>query len=165
MLVLAAAPTGCSKHETESTSSTATTAEAIGTAECGACGMVVREQPAPRAQVVYAEGKRVFFCSIGDLAHYLATPSPDGAPSQVYVEVLAPNEDPKQKNTSEHRWIPATDAHYVLGVERQGVMGKPALVYVSRQEASAAAARHGGKTLDYSALRRELIKGEVAHQH
>ena len=33
--------------------------------ECAACGMIVREQPSPRAQAVHRDGERVYFCSIG----------------------------------------------------------------------------------------------------
>lgn len=156
---------GCSKKDAEAAASAAPAAESIGTSECGACGMVVREQPAPRAQVVYASGERAFFCSIGDLVHYLETPSPEGTPTEVYVEALTPYEDPKQPSTSEHRWIPAGSAHYVLDVEREGVMGKPALVYTSRDEAATAAARHGGRGLDYTELRRELTAEDSSHHH
>lgn len=163
------APTACSKHQDKGTATAAATPEAIGASECRACGMVVREQPAPRGQVVYADGERAFFCSIGDMVHYLETPSPRGAPTRVFVEALTPNEDPKQTNTSEHPWIAATDAHYVFGVAREGVMGKPVLVYASKEESSAAAARYGGHVLDYAGLQRALVHGEpaseAAHHH
>lgn len=168
-LALSAAPAACSKHQDKGTAAAAATPQAIGASECRACGMVVREQPAPRGQVVYADGERAFFCAIGDMVHYLETPSPRGAPTQLYVEALTPDEDPKQASTSEHRWILATDAHYVFGVAREGVMGKPVLVYASQEDASAAAARYGGHVLDYAGLQRALIHGEAspeaAHQH
>lgn len=154
--------TACSRSDTAKSTAAA---EAIGASECRACGMVVREQPAPRAQVVYANGTRSFFCSISDLVRYLEVPTSDGAPAQVYVEALTSEEDPQQVNTGEHRWIPAADAHYVLGVERPSVMGKPALVYASQEESAAAASRHKGRSVNYTELRRELIEGESSHHH
>ena len=41
--------------------------EALADQEDAVCGMLVRDQSAPRAQVVHRDGARFFFCSLGDL--------------------------------------------------------------------------------------------------
>ncbi len=152
MVLLALGLAACDKQPTDANNPQGTAAVAIGAAECVACGMVVREQPAPRGQVVHADGKRAHLCSIGDLVQYLAEPSPHGKPSAIYVEVLAPEQDPKKNSTEQRPWVPAESAGYVVGVERKGIMGKPVLAYPSAEIAATAASAHSGQQRKWSDL-------------
>lgn len=124
----------------------------IAGAECQACGMVVREQPSPRGQVVHRDGKRVHLCSVGELLLYLREPSPHGAPSAVFVEALDPEADPHAGSTAERPWIRAESGFYVVGVPRKGIMGSPVLAYDEQSAAERAAARHGGRTVRWTEL-------------
>lgn len=142
----------CDKKPSADSEATAAVASAIGLSECAACGMVVREQPAPRGQVVHRDGTRVFLCSLADLVQYLQAPSKHGSPVSVFVEVLDPAAAPKEKSTAERPWARAEEAGYVVGVEREGIMGKPVLAYPSAAAAAAAAARHGGQQKSWSEL-------------
>jgi nitrous oxide reductase accessory protein NosL len=129
-------------------------AVALADQEDEVCGMLVREQSAPRSQVVHRDGSRFFFCSLGDMLVHLGAPSPHGRAESVFVEVMEPAEDPMQSHTGEHPWVPAADAVYVVGVERQGIMGEPVLAYLSLSEAERAMQEHGGgRTLDMTELR------------
>lgn len=131
---------------------------AIGTAECAACGMVVREQPAPRAQIVYRDGTRAFACSIGDLVQVLAAPSPHGAAEHVYVESLPASVEPTAISASTPTtWVDAKRAFYVVGVDRPGVMGKPVLAYAERADAGRVAMHHGGRVVGFSHLSQEIM--------
>jgi nitrous oxide reductase accessory protein NosL len=128
--------------------------EPIANAEDAVCGMLVREQPAPRAQAVHRDGTRVYFCSLGDLMAHLSAPSPHGKVHAIFVEVLEPDEDPTQVNTQDHEWIVASDAVFVVGVPRTGIMGAPVLVYRDAAEASSTLARWPDtKAMDLSGLR------------
>ena len=143
---------------TERDSGAADRAEAIsiGTAECGACGMVVRDQPAPRGQVVHRDGERAFFCSIGDMLVYLESPSSHGAPHAVFVETLSVDQAPTDLNTSEQIWRLASSAGFVTGIPRSGIMGEPVMVYTSQEEASRAVSTHGGQSLGWEELREAM---------
>ena len=121
--------------------------------EGAVCGMLVRDQPAPRAQVIHRDGERAFLCSIGDLLIHLDAPSPHGRPSRVLVEVLEPDEDPGEPDTGPHPWIPAEEGVYVVGIERQGIMGPPVLVYRSRSDAQQVTEGTSAQILDFEALR------------
>lgn len=94
----------------------------IGLAECGVCGMVVAEQPAPHGQVMHRDGTHVHLCSLGDLRAYVQAPGPRGEPVGVWVEAMPSLE-----------WIPAQDAYFVA-VEREGVMGIPLMSYAERPD-------------------------------
>jgi len=153
---------GCKSHDEGSAPAAQASAAAFGGAECGACGMVVREQPAPRGQLVYHDGTRVFFCSLGDLVQYMQSPSPHGSVEQVYVEVLDPKADPHQPSTAPRPWEDADRAAFVLGVKRGHVMGEPVLAYASKSAAEAVAKRYGGRLVTWSAVRKELAQGGPA---
>lgn len=136
--------------ETAPSSAASSVAEPIGEHECGACGMIVREQPAPRAQVVHRDGTHVWFCSVGDVVAYLGAPSPHGRIEHVWVEVVAADVDLASTDVSERPWAEVASAHYVLGVTRPDVMGTPVLAFASAADASAAATRLGARTASWN---------------
>jgi copper chaperone NosL len=142
-LTLSLAVVGCGPS-TDGTPSDAFAAVEIADHECAVCGMLVRDQPAPRAQLVHRDGTRAFTCSLGDLMVQLGAPSPHGRPTEVWVEVLATDADPDERATHAHRWLPADEAWYVVGLERRGIMGPPVLAYAEKAHAEARASQHEG---------------------
>lgn len=124
-----------------------------GGASCGVCGMVVREMPAPRGQVVHADGHREFFCGIGDLRAYVQAPSPHGKIVAVYVETLPDGVDPSKRSTDPRPWTPADQAWFVFGAKRPGVMGLPVLAFADRVGAEKAAKALGTRAVRWADLR------------
>lgn len=120
--------------------------------ECAACGMIVAEQSAPRAQLVHRDGTRQFFCSLGDLRAYLGAPSAHGAVVAVHVELLDPAADPRAFSVEARPWSPAADASFVVGIDKPRVMGAPVMAYATPDAARAVAARYGGQTRTWQAL-------------
>lgn len=153
-LLALAALAGCKGDKASEGATAEHRAEVIGPHECAVCGMVVREQPAPRAQLVHRDGERAYFCSLGDLVQYLRAPSPHGKVEAVFVEVQDPAADPRETRTAERPWSAAGEATYVVGVERSGpIMGPPVLAYSSRESAAEVAREHGGEVHDWAALK------------
>jgi copper chaperone NosL len=126
--------------------------EAFDGHECGACGMIVREQPAPRAQLVHRDGERVYFCAVGDLLTYIQAPSSHGQPVAMWVETLDPAADADDYATEARPWRRAEDSAYVTDIERR-VMGQPLLTYDDLDQAEASAIRNHGRATGFSALR------------
>lgn len=152
-LALALVLSGCSETETEERDTPAVAAP-IASSECAACGMIVREQPSPRAQLIHRDHTRAFFCSIADMLTYLRAPSPHGEATAFFVEVGDPASlDPLAYDTAPRPWIAAADAHYVVGVERERVMGAPVLVYEHLADAERVAQELDGEVRDFQALR------------
>jgi copper chaperone NosL len=125
-------------------------------ASCAVCGMVVREQLPPRVQVVHRDGKRVFLCALSEVDAYLSAPSPHGNATEVFVEVLPPDQDPLKVDAAPLQWVPAPSAHFVLEGPKRRVMGASVLAYESHDAAQGVASRHGGRVVDFSALRGAL---------
>jgi copper chaperone NosL len=163
LLLLALA--GCEKKQGASSGAQALAAKPPGTAECAACSMVVREQPAPRAQIVHRDGTRRFLCSIGDLLQYLRAPSKHGTVKAVFVEVLDPKQDPTRVSAAARPWARAENAHFVVGVKRSGVMGVPVLAYGSKGDAARVAAAHGAQVVDYAHLGAAVGKARRHRAH
>jgi nitrous oxide reductase accessory protein NosL len=124
----------------------------ISDQEGAVCGMLLREQSAPRSQVVHRDGERSFLCSIGDLLAYMSAPSPHGAPVRVLVEVLQPSQDPAESHTGAHPWIDAEAGVYVVGIERPQIMGAPVLIYRDRAAAEQMIAGTSAKILRWEDL-------------
>ncbi len=140
------------------TEATATGAVSFEHHECAACGMIVREQPAPRGQLIHRDGTRAHFCAISDLAVYVGAPSPHGAPTSIYVEVMAPDVTPDDLSTDELSWSPVGDVSFVIGDFERPVMGQPVLTFANEEEGSAAAARLDGRAIGWEGLLTELAR-------
>lgn len=154
---------GCSPSEDRNTGHSHE-AVALADQEDEVCGMLVREQSAPRGQIVHRDGSRFFFCSVGDMLVHLGAASPHGRAVAVFVEVLGPGEDPMQSQTEEHPWVLAEDAIYVVGIERPGIMGEPVLAYAEQSAAELAIQGHrGAQMLDMAGLRAWWKAVEAAH--
>ncbi len=128
------------------------------TETCAACGMVVREQPAPRGQVLHRDGSREFLCSIDDLTHYLEVPSPKGKPVAVYAELMPDGHQTTDLDTTWKHWAEVADLIFVTGIDRDGVMGEPALTYRTKDAAEKAAEKFAGKIMNFDELRTENKK-------
>lgn len=128
------------------------------TETCAACGMVIREQPAPRGQVIHRNGERQFLCSIDDLLQYIEIPSPSGSITHIYCEVMPDAHAPADMDTSFQPWEEAAKLSYVTGIKRKGVMGAPVMSYRTIGAAEKAAADSGGKVLTFEQLRKQTRK-------
>lgn len=124
-----------------------------GGAECAVCGMVVREQPSPRGQVLHRDGSHQHFCSIGDMRAYLQTPGPLGAPVASFVEVMPAGTNLYERDPAPRPWVAAEDASYVVDFRRIGVMGLPVGSFATPADAAAAAPGVQGRVTTWEALR------------
>jgi copper chaperone NosL len=130
--------------------------EEIGAHECEACGMLIREQPAPRAQLVHKDGQRHFFCSVSDMLTYMQAPSPHGSVATSFVETLHPQDDPMEFSVDPRPWTGTREAAFVLGVAKPKVMGTPILVYGSENEAKSVSEKYKGTTVSWNKLKQTL---------
>ncbi len=143
----------CQPKPTSSDAGKEITAVNADTETCSACGMVVREQPSPRGQVVHRDGSREFFCSIDDLVQYLDVPSPRGKPVKVFTEIMSDDHDIEDLSVAWRPWGEAADIFFVTGIDRGGVMGAPAMTYRTQTAAEKAAKELGGMVVGLEQLR------------
>jgi len=149
----------CGSHEGAATAA-GTYSVPIADHECAACGMILREQPAPRAQLVHRDGHRAFFCSIADLVTYLEAPSPHGHATAIYVEVMPDDVTAEQLATAPMPLLSADDVSFVYGGMHRPVMGEPVLTFRTRAAAERAATRLHAHVTDFAGLTRALSSAE-----
>jgi len=125
---------------------------AIGEAECAVCGMMVGEQPSPRGQLTYRDGSRDFVCSIEELRAMAQQRTAKGHPVGVFVEALPVSFEPETNSSVQQPWVPASEAWFVFGTTRQGVMGEPVLSFTTEETAAAFAERVHTTPVDWAAL-------------
>lgn len=154
-LVLAGSVGGCSRSNPAGEESAAGPLP-IGDAACATCGMIVVQQPAPRAQLIHRDGTRAYFCSMSDVVVYASNPSAHGKPTAIFVETLDPGTDPAKTDAAPRPWAAVQSVSFVAGIERAGVMGKPALAYAVPQEAEQVAKRYGGTVMSWAELQERL---------
>ena len=138
---------------TSSTAAVDTAPTPLVAASCEVCGMMVSEQPSPRAQLVYRDGTHAHFCSMGELRATVQARSPHGEPVALYVEALPADFDPAANQTAPLPWVPAESAHYLTGADRPLVMGVPVLSFADAESAELLAARPGLSETTWTALR------------
>ncbi len=143
----------CQRENASSQDDEKLTAMNADTETCSACGMVIREQPAPRGQVIHRDGSREFMCSIDDLVQYLDVPSPSGKPRKIFAEVMPDDHKLDDMDTGPQSWAEAAGVFFVIGIDRGGVMGDPALTYRTKDAAEMAAKNFGGKVVTFDQLR------------
>jgi nitrous oxide reductase accessory protein NosL len=154
LAIAIAATSGCGSEKAPS-SPVAHGPAAIDDQEDPVCGMLVRNQSAPRGQVRHRDGTSLAFCSLGDMLIHLDAPSRHGETAYIYVEVLRADEDPMKSHPGEHPWAPAAEAFYVIGVKRQSIMGPPILSYADAETAAEVASSHpGAQSFDFAGLQR-----------
>lgn len=141
---------------TDEHSHTATTTEPVALddeSECEACAMYVSEQPAPRGQLIYRDGSRRFFCSVGDLLSFLTIPSSLGQAVEIWVEGMPADMVPTINNSSPQPWVKIDQASFVTGIKRVRVMGMPAISFASREDAETFISQHGGELNNWATLK------------
>ncbi len=120
---------------------------------CAVCGMVVDEQPPPRGQVRHRDGSHRFTCSLGDLRAYVQAPNPLGDPTDIWVEDLGAGWQPDDSSYGARPWIAASDASYVVGLERPRVMGLPVASFKEPSAAEAMSKGEGRKVVTWAQLK------------
>ena len=150
--LLVSSAAACKSKEGVSHSSKDHSAEKMEAHECASCGMIVRDQPAPRGQLIHRDNTRLYFCSASDMLTYLTAPSPHGSAVSLFVESMDQVPDPLVLDIEPQPWIDATRASYVVGFEKV-VMGDPILAYTTQAQAQAQASRLSAQVMTWTELR------------
>jgi copper chaperone NosL len=117
-------------------------------AACALDGMVLKDFPGPKAQIVYQDGQIAVFCSLTELFEVLYSGESKRAIQALYVQ------DMGQADWQQPRghWIDARKALFVVGSRKMGAMGPTFGAFAQQQDAQAFSAREGGRVLQFSEM-------------
>lgn len=148
------------KEETQDVTPVSLTEAAVG----HYCQMNILEHPGPKAQAHLEgfPGMPLFFSQVRDAVAYSRLPEQDGVILAVYVNDMGATgatwEEPGIDN-----WIPAADAHYVVGSSVEGGMGAPELVpFADLAAATAFADQSGGEVMSLSEIPDSAVMAPVS---
>ncbi len=120
--------------------------------KCPVCGMFVKDYPRWWAEIVYGDGKAVFFDGPKDLFKYLLTPSAYGGRKTASDAALYVRE------YYSLRWIDARTPFYVIDSDVYGPMGHELVPLASEDDAREFKADHrGSRILRYGDVTWELL--------
>jgi copper chaperone NosL len=123
-------------------------------AVCALDGMSLKDYPGPKAQIVFKGGRIDFFCSLSELFEVLFSEDGQHGIGASYVQDMGKAD----WSTPRGHWIDARNAFYVIDSRAQGAMGPAIGSFASQQDAQAFAAREGGRVLDYSQIKPDVLK-------
>lgn len=109
------------------------------------CQMNLTEHPGPKGQIHLAGlPVPIFFSQVRDAIAYQRMPEQSHAITAVYVSDMGAA--PSWESPGASNWIPAAEAHFVIGSRARGGMGAAEVVpFADPAKAAAFAAEHGGR--------------------
>ena len=129
-------------------------AEPADDAVCALDGMSLKDYPGPKAQIVFLDGRIDYFCSLAELFEVLLGEDGQRGIGASYVQDMGKADWNKPRG----HWIEARAAFYVIDSRAPGAMGPTIGTFASKDDAQAFAGREGGRVLDFSQIRPEVLK-------
>ena len=120
---------------------------------CGKCGMAPARYPKWQTQIVFTDGSMTPFdgckCMFGYLFHMGQYDTKHTTDDMAAVWV---------KDFHSGDWIQAADAHYVVGSDVMGPMGKELIPFGAHADAMAFQTENGGTLTEYDSISMETLK-------
>lgn len=150
---------GCSKSEPVA----AQPIEITRGTTCSLDGMTLMDYPGPKAQIQYDQGKPDFFCDTVEMFSIYLKPEQQKRIRAIFVQDMAKAD----WNNPVGHWIDARTAFYVAGSKARGSMGPTLASFARESNASAFAAREGGKVYRFEQITPDMVvlDGGVLKDH
>ncbi len=128
---------------------------------CALDGMVLKDFPGPKAQVLYAEGKPDFYCDLMELFAMVLAPEQKRAVAGVFVQDMGKAD---WASPSGH-WIAAKTALYVVGSRKAGSMGATFASFADKLDAAAFVKAEGGTIVPFDQVTLAMLKPAAGSAH
>ncbi|MES2148440.1 MAG: nitrous oxide reductase accessory protein NosL [Pseudomonadota bacterium] len=117
-------------------------------AACALDGMVLKDFPGPKAQILYAEGRPDYYCDLMELFAVLQAPEQKRKVAAIFVQDMAKAD---WEHPSGH-WIAARGALFVVGSKKAGSMGPTFGAFSTREAAAAFVQLEGGNIVAFDQI-------------
>lgn len=129
--------------------------------QCQLDGMVLRDYPGPKGQILYADGSIEYFCDTIELLSLYLAPEQVRKVAGVYTQDMAKTD----WDAPAGHWIDASKAFYVQGSSRTGSMGPTFASFSTRADAEKFAGEFGGKVLAFSDITPAMVRLDGGASH
>lgn len=131
-----------------------------GDLSCGKCGMLPAQYPEWQTQVIFSDGKMVPFDGCKCMFGYLMNMT-EYDPHHTAQDVAAI----WVRDYDSGKWINARDAHYVVGSDAMGPMGKELIPFGTADVAENFQQVHGGELAEYDAITMDTLQPLMGKMH
>jgi thiamine biosynthesis lipoprotein len=128
--------------------------ELTGAEVCAVDGMILRDYDGPKAQILWKDGRRTFYCEAREAFVEWTNRIEHKRISEFYVQNFA---DRPWDHYSGH-WIRAQGAVFVIESEQLGAMGSSFVSFGDPAHAAAFSAKHGGRALRLDEITTEVFE-------
>lgn len=120
---------------------------------CVLDGMLLADQPGPKAQIRYAGREQPeFFCDTVEMFNVYLGPEQVRAVQALFVQDMGKADWDEPQG----HWIDAKSAYYVVGASRRGSMGPTIASFALEADAQQFAAQYGGRVLPFSGITADM---------
>lgn len=121
---------------------------------CDLDGMLLADFPGPKAQIHFkGEAKPSFYCDTVEMFNTLLKPEQVKAIRAVLVQDMGKADWDQPRGN----WFDARTGFYVLGSKRKGSMGPTIASFAQETDATAFAAKNGGRVLRFSDVKPDMV--------
>lgn len=121
---------------------------------CDLDGMLLADFPGPKAQIHFkGEAKPSFYCDTVEMFNTLLKPEQVKAIRAVLVQDMGKADWDQPRGN----WFDARTGFYVLGSKRKGSMGPTIASFAQEADATAFAAKNGGRVLRFADVKPEMV--------
>ncbi|HEY6896153.1 MAG TPA: nitrous oxide reductase accessory protein NosL [Rhodocyclaceae bacterium] len=159
LLSIAAALSACGGSEQKAVSPVEITRETV----CTLDGMILADFPGPKAQIFYDKPEPDFFCDTVEMFSIYLKPEQQRRVRAMFVQDMGKADWKEPKGN----WIDAHKAFYVVGSKRHGSMGPTLASFAQEADATAFAAKEGGKVYRFDQVTPDMVTldGGVLKDH
>ncbi len=128
---------------------------------CSLDGMLLKDYPGPKGQILYDNGEREFYCDTVELLSIYLRPEQQKRIRALYTQDMGKTEWREPHDN----WIDATKAYYVRGSDLHGSMGPTFATFSNQSDAEAFIRKHGGKLLRFEQITIDMVdlRGGAKH--
>jgi copper chaperone NosL len=129
-------------------------------ATCDADGMMIMEFDGPKAQILWENGERSFFCEAREAFEFWTNPIQRNRIRAFYLQDFGG----VGWGSYPDRWILAQDATFVIGSKKLGAMGISYVSFAKPSDARIFQLEHGGRSLLLEEITPEVFESSQMDQ-
>ncbi len=115
---------------------------------CALDGMILMDYSGPKAQILWKDGKRTYYCDTTEGFSVWLDPIQQERIKAFYVQ----NYDNAPWDAYKGRWVDAKDPWYVINSKKLGAMGVSYIPFLQKKDAISFQKKYGGKLLQFKQI-------------
>lgn len=121
---------------------------------CALDGMILMDHAGPKAQIIWKDGKRTFYCDVREAFTVWLDPIQQKRINQFFIQ----NFDSLEWGAHTGNWINAKAAYFVIDSRKRGAMGLSYVPFSKKSEAETFQKKEGGKVVTFDEMTATVLE-------